>query len=47
MHNYYRRLLATGWAKDKQLGYAKWAASMPELASNIHLLMIVMLNWRS
>ncbi|KIH44475.1 hypothetical protein ANCDUO_25499 [Ancylostoma duodenale] len=32
MHNYYRRLLATGWAEDKKLGYAKWAASMPELA---------------
>ncbi|EYC15899.1 hypothetical protein Y032_0035g3034 [Ancylostoma ceylanicum] len=31
MHNYYRRLLATGWAEDKKLGYAKWAASMPEL----------------
>ncbi|KAL6732168.1 hypothetical protein Aduo_002958 [Ancylostoma duodenale] len=32
MHNYYRRLLATGWAEEKQVGYAKWAASMPELA---------------
>ncbi|EYC45058.1 hypothetical protein Y032_0440g1507 [Ancylostoma ceylanicum] len=31
MHNYYRRLLATGWAEDKKLGYAKWASSMPEL----------------
>ncbi|EYB95196.1 hypothetical protein Y032_0162g3400 [Ancylostoma ceylanicum] len=28
VHNYYRRLLATGWAKDKQLTYAKPAAAM-------------------
>ncbi|EYC25680.1 hypothetical protein Y032_0011g1329 [Ancylostoma ceylanicum] len=31
MHNYYRRLLAMGWAKDKQITYAKTAAAMPEL----------------
>ncbi|EYC06817.1 hypothetical protein Y032_0074g909 [Ancylostoma ceylanicum] len=31
MHNYYRRQLATGWAKDKQITYAKAAAAMPEL----------------
>ncbi|EYC13816.1 hypothetical protein Y032_0042g548 [Ancylostoma ceylanicum] len=31
MHNYYRRLLATGWAKDKQLTYAKPASKMIEL----------------
>ncbi|EPB72817.1 SCP-like protein [Ancylostoma ceylanicum] len=29
--NYYRRLLATGWAEDSK-GYAKWAAKMPPLA---------------
>lgn len=28
---YSRRLLATGWAKDGQIGYAKPAAAMPEL----------------
>ncbi|RCN45864.1 SCP-like protein [Ancylostoma caninum] len=31
MHNYYRRLLATGWAKDKKITYAKPAVAMPEL----------------
>ncbi|RCN45865.1 SCP-like protein [Ancylostoma caninum] len=31
MHNYYRRLLASGWAKDKQLTYAKPATAMPKL----------------
>ncbi|KAL6729264.1 hypothetical protein Aduo_000337 [Ancylostoma duodenale] len=31
MHNYYRRLLASGWAKDGKLGYAKPAAAMIEL----------------
>ncbi|EPB66748.1 SCP-like protein [Ancylostoma ceylanicum] len=31
MHNYYRRQLAMGWAKDKQITYAKAAAAMPEL----------------
>ncbi|KAL6733755.1 hypothetical protein Aduo_004376 [Ancylostoma duodenale] len=31
MHNYYRRLLATGWAKDKQIQYAKPAKAMNEL----------------
>ncbi|EYC15892.1 hypothetical protein Y032_0035g3030 [Ancylostoma ceylanicum] len=34
MHNYYRRLLATGWAEDKKLKYAKPAAAMPELKYN-------------
>ncbi|EYB92390.1 hypothetical protein Y032_0194g1419 [Ancylostoma ceylanicum] len=31
MHNYYRRLLATGWAKDKKIGYAKPATEMNAL----------------
>ncbi|EYB93391.1 hypothetical protein Y032_0183g959 [Ancylostoma ceylanicum] len=31
MHNYYRRLLATGWAKDAKLGYAQPATAMPKL----------------
>ncbi|RCN49839.1 SCP-like protein, partial [Ancylostoma caninum] len=31
MHNYYRRLLATGWAKDKQITYAKPGVKMIEL----------------
>ncbi|RCN43635.1 SCP-like protein [Ancylostoma caninum] len=31
IHNYYRRLLATGWAKDAKLGYAKPATAMPKL----------------
>ncbi|KAL6732173.1 hypothetical protein Aduo_002961 [Ancylostoma duodenale] len=30
MHNYYRRLLASGWAKDKQLTYAEPAKAMPK-----------------
>ncbi|EYC36831.1 hypothetical protein Y032_0853g2693 [Ancylostoma ceylanicum] len=34
MHNYNRRLLATGWAEDKQIGYAKTAAKMPVLVRN-------------
>ncbi|RCN37248.1 hypothetical protein ANCCAN_16861 [Ancylostoma caninum] len=37
MHNYYRRLLATGWAKDKQIGYAKTAAKMPVLKYSCQL----------
>ncbi|EYC35069.1 hypothetical protein Y032_1162g3714 [Ancylostoma ceylanicum] len=41
MHNYYRRLLATGWAEDKKLGYAKWAASLPELASEMFLQFVI------
>ncbi|EPB74295.1 hypothetical protein ANCCEY_06634 [Ancylostoma ceylanicum] len=32
MHNYYRRLLASGWAKDKQIKYAKPAKTMNQLA---------------
>ncbi|KIH54954.1 hypothetical protein ANCDUO_14896 [Ancylostoma duodenale] len=31
IHNYYRRLLATGWAKDAKLGYAHPATAMPKL----------------
>ncbi|RCN44031.1 hypothetical protein ANCCAN_09976 [Ancylostoma caninum] len=31
MHNYYRRLLASGWAKDGQIEYARPAVSMPAL----------------
>ncbi|RCN45874.1 SCP-like protein [Ancylostoma caninum] len=31
MHNYYRRLVATGWAKDKKIGYAPTAKNMLEL----------------
>ncbi|EYB98244.1 hypothetical protein Y032_0133g1793 [Ancylostoma ceylanicum] len=31
MHNYYRRLLASGWAKDKQIKYAKPAKTMNQL----------------
>ncbi|EYC26534.1 hypothetical protein Y032_0010g1209 [Ancylostoma ceylanicum] len=31
MHNYYRRLLATGWAKDKKIKYAKPASKMNAL----------------
>ncbi|RCN52853.1 SCP-like protein [Ancylostoma caninum] len=30
-HNYYRRLLATGWAEDKKIMYAKPAKAMLEL----------------
>ncbi|EYB99849.1 hypothetical protein Y032_0119g803 [Ancylostoma ceylanicum] len=30
MNNYYRKLVATGWAKDNK-GYAKWASKMPAL----------------
>ncbi|RCN29132.1 SCP-like protein [Ancylostoma caninum] len=31
MHNYYRRVLATGWAKDKIIHYAKPASEMNAL----------------
>ncbi|KAL6744431.1 hypothetical protein Aduo_017366 [Ancylostoma duodenale] len=31
MHNYYRRLLASGWAKDAKLIYAKPSQAMPAL----------------
>ncbi|KAL6744046.1 hypothetical protein Aduo_017022 [Ancylostoma duodenale] len=31
-HNYYRRILATGWAEDKKIMYAKPAKAMLELA---------------
>ncbi|EYC26531.1 hypothetical protein Y032_0010g1207 [Ancylostoma ceylanicum] len=31
MHNYYRRLLATGWAEDKKIKYAKPATEMNAL----------------
>ncbi|KIH67255.1 hypothetical protein ANCDUO_02416 [Ancylostoma duodenale] len=31
MHNYYRGLLASGWAKDGKIGYAKPAAAMIQL----------------
>ncbi|EYB92383.1 hypothetical protein Y032_0194g1415 [Ancylostoma ceylanicum] len=31
MHNYYRRLLATGWAVDKKIYYAKPAKTMNKL----------------
>ncbi|KAL6737521.1 hypothetical protein Aduo_011155 [Ancylostoma duodenale] len=31
IHNYYRRLLATGWAEDKQIKYAPRAKKMMEL----------------
>ncbi|KAL6741918.1 hypothetical protein Aduo_015125 [Ancylostoma duodenale] len=34
MHNYYRRLLATGWAKDKKIKYAKQASQMNALVYN-------------
>ncbi|KAL6744484.1 hypothetical protein Aduo_017413 [Ancylostoma duodenale] len=34
MHNYYRRLLATGWAKDKQITYARPGVKMIELEYN-------------
>ncbi|EPB79818.1 SCP-like protein [Ancylostoma ceylanicum] len=37
MHNYNRRLLATGWAEDKQIGYAKTAAKMPVLKYSCQL----------
>ncbi|KAL6732462.1 hypothetical protein Aduo_003222 [Ancylostoma duodenale] len=42
MHNYYRRLLATGWAKDKQTVYAKTAAAMPELTYDCDLELEIM-----
>ncbi|EPB71049.1 SCP-like protein [Ancylostoma ceylanicum] len=32
MHNYYRRLVATGWAKDKKSGYAPRAKNMLAMA---------------
>ncbi|KAL6744507.1 hypothetical protein Aduo_017434 [Ancylostoma duodenale] len=32
MHNYYRRLLASGWAKDGKIMYAKPSKAMPALA---------------
>ncbi|EPB66062.1 SCP-like protein [Ancylostoma ceylanicum] len=31
LHDYYRRLLATGWAEDGKIKYAKPAAAMPKL----------------
>ncbi|KIH44452.1 hypothetical protein ANCDUO_25522, partial [Ancylostoma duodenale] len=31
MHNYYRRVLASGWAKDAKLVYAKPSQAMPAL----------------
>ncbi|EYB93394.1 hypothetical protein Y032_0183g961 [Ancylostoma ceylanicum] len=31
MHNYYRRVLASGWAKDAKLTYAKPSKAMPAL----------------
>ncbi|EYB93396.1 hypothetical protein Y032_0183g962 [Ancylostoma ceylanicum] len=31
MHNYYRRVLASGWAKDAKLTYAKPSQAMPAL----------------
>ncbi|EYC30523.1 hypothetical protein Y032_0005g2695 [Ancylostoma ceylanicum] len=32
IHNYYRRVIATGWAEDKKAGYAPRAAKMNALA---------------
>ncbi|EYC27310.1 hypothetical protein Y032_0009g643 [Ancylostoma ceylanicum] len=34
LHDYYRRLLATGWAEDGKIKYAKPAAAMPKLEYN-------------
>ncbi|RCN28759.1 SCP-like protein [Ancylostoma caninum] len=37
MHNYYRRLLASGWAKDAKLIYAKPSSAMPALTYDCNL----------
>ncbi|EPB65972.1 SCP-like protein [Ancylostoma ceylanicum] len=44
MHNYYRRLLASGWAKDKKIMYAKPSKAMPELTYDCDMEEKIMLH---
>ncbi|EYC43900.1 hypothetical protein Y032_0477g2171 [Ancylostoma ceylanicum] len=44
MHNYYRRLLASGWAKDGKIMYAKPSKAMPALVYDCAVEETIMLH---